>query len=349
MRSLLTLLCYLAVCQPCLHASLAYESVYAFSELKSVSFEKLVRGEIIGTRTSLEGSELSLGAEFFYVVRLPPDLVLQKMKALNSPDGEESKTASASTCHPIRIPAELQDFAGLTLDPGSKGTERFLRQLYKNVSGGTGLNLSNPEKEKLASVLNQNPASDAGRTQAGRAAEALRELLNQRAKNFQTSGLMGCAPYENSGQRFEHGQETLRALRCRPRVLQAFSEILDPVMAGRQPADAPAPHFYWEMSDVQKEQTIGLGAFFSQPFDTGQRAAEVTYYVSSQYYLSLTLYQLIPVEIEGKPGTYVYRADFVLTPSVTRIKGIERIAAENILLVEIRKSVQSFVDRCNGM
>jgi hypothetical protein len=99
---------------------------------------------------------------------------------------------------------------------------------------------------------------------------------------------------------------------------------------------------------VQGEQTISLSAQFSQPLDDGFRVAEVSYYVSGQYYISVILYQLIPADVNGVKGTFIYRSDFVLTPSVSRIKGIERIAAENILLLEIKKSARSFVEECNG-
>lgn len=343
--------CLAAYCQP-LAASIAdenWQSVYAFSELKSVPFEKLARGEILGTRTALEGSELSLGAEFFYIVPLPPDLTLQKMKGFSAAVPTDAGTLSVSINLPLRNPASLTDFTTFKLDPGSAASLWFFRQSFRSVPGKGGFNLSRTERERLAESLKTGGLKETGSTQPEQTdhmARIWQGLLQARADIFQKSGLLGSEPYDKDGQHFEHAKETLRALRNRPKVLHAFTKILDPVMTGKDPASNPAPAFYWENARIREEQTLSLGALFSCPQEDGHQAADITYYVSSQYYLSLILYWLIPVEIEGKPSTFVYRSDFVLTPSVSRIKGIERIAAENILLMEIRKSIQSFVDSC---
>jgi hypothetical protein len=319
--------------------------VYAFSELQSISFEKIIRGEIIGIRTPLDGTELSLGAESFYAVRLAPDPTLQKMKTFSTTDMEEGQNLSVKTSHAVSNPAVNPDFNGFALNPSFKNSAWFLKQSAKSLSGGV-FNLSHQEKTLLAAAMKNSDPTDPEQTREF--TRVWREILTGRAGTFQKSGLIGSTPYENAGQHFEHGKETLRALKSRPKVLQAFSGILDPVMTGKPLPNAPAPHFTWEMSDIRKEQTLSLTAFFSQPSEGGHRVAEVTYFVTSQYYLSVILYQLIPVEIDGLPGTFIYRSDFVLSPSVSRIKGIERIAAENILLMEIRKSIRSFVQHCEA-
>ena len=52
------------------------------------------------------------------------------------------------------------------------------------------------------------------------------------------------------------------------------------------------------------------------------------------------------MEVDGKAGTLIWRLDYVITPALHRAKGIERMAAESILLLEIRKSVGDFQEYC---
>ena len=53
--------------------------------------------------------------------------------------------------------------------------------------------------------------------------------------------------------------------------------------------------------------------------------------------------ELWPAEVDGKQQTLIWRADFVSTSSIPFLKGIERLAAENIMLLEVKKSIGAFV------
>jgi len=333
-----------------LHAPLLanppWRDVFTFSELKSVSLEKLEKGEVIGVRIELDGSELSLGVESFYAVEIPPAEVLKKINTFSLTDSEANQSLDVKLHVTHGSPAHSNHFSQFNLDPSAQGYTWFLEESAKSINGFTCFNLSKNETRELSKTYKTNklfPDSPFTKDQSEKIAQTWRDLLQQRALNFQKGGLMGSAPYEGSDGTFELGKEFVRALKSRPKLLQNFSAVLDPVMAGRPVPNALAPTYYWEKSIIQGAPTISLSAIFSQPTQQGYRVAEITYYVTGNYYGGLILYELYPTKINGKNGTLIYRSDVVLSPSMTYIKGIERMAAGNILLLEIKNSALSFI------
>ena len=88
---------------------------------------------------------------------------------------------------------------------------------------------------------------------------------------------------------------------------------------------------------------VTLGAFYSKPAANGSmQTASALYYASGGYYAGVTLHQLWPVEVEGKPATLVWRGDMISSASVGSLRGIERIAAESTMIKDISRAVSLF-------
>ena len=60
------------------------------------------------------------------------------------------------------------------------------------------------------------------------------------------------------------------------------------------------------------------------------------------YYVAVTLYQMWPVTVEGKPSTLVWRGDMISAPSLADLHGVERLGSESVMMKQISKAVTLF-------
>ncbi len=316
----------------------SWQAVKRYSYIDPTTPQDLAGGEIRGNHVPMEGLALNMDVETCYVLALPPEKVIERIRDLkHSPNDTGDKTLGASIDHRVSSPAtrsDLQDFS----------VQNIAQWSFFGGGGGLAdtsqLNLDQEEKQKVAGASTEKNADKSA------VSAAWKEILLQRALAFQNKGLMGSAPYQTGNDKFEPGPELVVMLKKRGPVLNRFLGVLDGVMSGRQVPNSLDPVYYWENSSIQGDQTVALAGIFVQ---TGEsyKTAEITYYVSSKYYISLTLSEFFPVQINGKTRTFVWRSDFVITPSIGFAKGIERMAAENIMLIEVKRSIRSFMDECS--
>ena len=86
-----------------------------------------------------------------------------------------------------------------------------------------------------------------------------------------------------------------------------------------------------------------LGAYYRRASEAGLiKPLSVPYYASGGYYVALTLYQLWPVTVEGKPFTLVWRGDMVSAPTLAHLHGVERLGSESVMMKQISKAVTLF-------
>lgn len=327
----------------------SWNEVSTYSDIrKSIDLGKLAKGDIPGERIQVPSTPLGISVQTCYLVGAAPTDVLARMRDDQSSDKvKASDTLDKKGTFKISAPAQAADFAPLSLDPGMRSAKSVLGNALEADTRKGKLNLSPEEASSLAAGLKElqgahgNDWMKAGRENAQ---EAFRGLLLRRATQFQQGGLSAMAAYDTGSGAISVKDELLMMTRSRPKIYERFSALFDAAISGQGPAGATGPtHHYWESTKIQGEETFNLGAFFAHPTDGGFRALEVQYYVTSKYYTSLILYELWPVEFEGSQRTLVWRADFVSTPSIPFLKGIERLAAENIMLLEVKKSIGAFI------
>ena len=95
------------------------------------------------------------------------------------------------------------------------------------------------------------------------------------------------------------------------KIRQQFSGLLGATAIGRGAGSLPA-ELYWELLDANDQGVVTLGASYSRGGAGGTyQSADVLYYASGGYYVALTLHQLWPVTVEGKPSTLVWRGDMI--------------------------------------
>lgn len=196
------------------------------------------------------------------------------------------------------------------------------------------LQLSRDEAKKLSS------ASGTGGAMPASVAAFWSDILSARAKSFVSGGASAQPPYDHSGQSIRPGEELSGLLREQEKVRKEFSGLIDNTEIGH--GGGLKPELYWELLEAEDQGVLTLGAFYSQANGGGVRAADALYYASSGYYVSLTLYQMWPVNVGGKESTLVWRGDMTSAASLADLHGVEKLASESAMMKEISKAISLF-------
>ncbi|MGH8101365.1 MAG: hypothetical protein ACREIW_08705, partial [Chthoniobacterales bacterium] len=125
------------------------------------------------------------------------------------------------------------------------------------------------------------------------------------------------------------------------KIRKQFSGFLGQTGIGR--GGGISPEMYWELLNVDDRGVVTLGAYYNKAAANGAyQAADVLYYASGGYYVSLTLYQMWPVSVQGKASTLVWRGDMISSASLGSLHGVERLGSEAAMMKEISKAITFF-------
>jgi hypothetical protein len=168
------------------------------------------------------------------------------------------------------------------------------------------------------------------------------DVLTARTKSFVSGGMSAQPPYDHGGASVRASDEVNGLLREQGKIRNQFSGLLGATAIGRG-AGSVRPELYWELLDVDDQGVITLGASYNRGGAGGTyQAADVLYYASGGYYVALTLYQIWPVSVEGKPSTLVWRGDMISAASLGSLHGVERLGSESVMMKNISKAVTLF-------
>ncbi len=168
------------------------------------------------------------------------------------------------------------------------------------------------------------------------------DVLLSRTKSFVSGGTSAQPPYDHSGKAIRASDELNGLLREQGKIQRQFSGLLGATGIGRG-AGSLTPELYWELLDVDDRGVVTLGADYNRAGGGGTyQSADVLYYASGGYYVAVTLYQMWPVTVEGKPSTLVWRGDMISAPSLADLHGVERLGSESVMMKQISKAVTLF-------
>jgi hypothetical protein len=224
------------------------------------------------------------------------------------------------------------NFEKLKDAPGNASVRSFVAATQKL---GPSLQISKEEAKKFS-------AGGGGGTMPAPVVAFWTDILTARTKSFVSSGMSGQPPYDHAGPSVRASDEVNGLLREQGKIRNQFSSFLGATGIGRG-AGSLKPELYWELLDVDDQGVVTLGASYSRGGAGGSyQAADALYYASGGYYVALTLYQMWPVTVEGKPSTLVWRGDMISAASLGSLHGVERLASESVTMKNITKAVMFF-------
>ena len=294
----------------------------AFSAFGKVDLAQLAQG---GVKTAV-GAPMStaryLSVQSCFVMPMLPDKVIAAMKRFDP------------TAHP-----ELKVYLHTDL-PSAPAPANFSK--LRNPPDNSAVRSLSAATSKMSPEL-QISRAEAQKYSAGQPAFSFWiDLLTKRAQDFAAAGAARQAPYEQSGDAIQPGQEFTGLVRQQSKVNRQFGGFLGAtgLLAGK---GSLSPDLYWELLEVEDDGVLTLGASYTRATSGGGfQVADGLYYASGGYNVALTLYQLWPVNVGGRASTLVWRGDFISANSLGDLHGIERLASESAMRKDILKAATLF-------
>jgi hypothetical protein len=304
---------------PCAHAD-PLADLAKYSVFSQVDLSGLSAGKILAQRGPSLDFPRDLTVQSLYLIHAPVARALDMHKQWDAGKHPELKVYLH---HDFSTHPTLADFS-LSL-PGNSAVRRLADATGKLPDMGD-LQLS--KAEAAAFKGSTFPAFWS-------------QLLLRRASAFLQRGFGGQPPYDSADGSVRVADEVSRLLREQPRVRAAFGPII-----GRSALSGGAgslPLFpYWELFDVEGEAGFSLGSASSLQSGDSAQMVDFQYYASGGYYTFLTLYQMWPVTIDGKPATLVWRVDSISSLSLADLRPFERMGSGAAMIRDVERIISFF-------
>jgi hypothetical protein len=302
----------------------------SFSVFGNVNLAELAKGEPkVAHGPPMSGHFIS--AQSCFVVAGVPARVSEALRQWNPTRHSELKVLIHSDLPSSPGPA---NFSRLSSAPNNAAVQSLVSATQKL---SPDLQISREEEKKFAAVAS---ATGGGAIPAP-LANAWAEVLSARARAFSSGGSAAQPPYDHTGQNIRPAAEFTGLLGQQEKIRKQFAPLLDSSGIGR--GAGGKPELFWELLTADEQGVLTLGASYRRAGANGTfQAADALYYASGGYYVGLTLYQMWPVDVGGRPATLVWRGDLISSATIASLHGIERVASESALMRDISKAVSSF-------
>jgi hypothetical protein len=307
----------------------AVSELASFSIFGKVDLGQLAKSDVKTAHGPPMSNPRFLAVQSCYVAPGSPSQQIEALRRWDPTRHRELKVFLHSDLSSNPTPA---NFEQLKNAPGNSSVRSFVTATQKL---GSDLQISREEAKKFS-------AGGGGGTMPASVVGFWADVLTARTKSFVSSGMSGQPPYDHAGPSVRASDEVNGLLREQGKIRNQFSSLLGATGIGRG-AGSLKPELYWELLDVDDQGVVTLGASYSRGAVGGTyQAADILYYASGGYYVALTLYQMWPVTVEGKPSTLVWRGDMISAASLGSLHGVERLASESVTMKNITKAVTLF-------
>jgi hypothetical protein len=285
----------------------------SFSVFSGINVADLAKGEPkVAHGPALSGSVIS--AQSCFVVAGVPARVSEALRQWNPAKHSELKVLIHSD---LPSSPSAANFSRLSSAPDNAAVRSLVAATVKL---SPDLQISKAEEKRFAGLT--------GDRMAGPIAAAWADVLSARAR----AGRSGQPPYDHTGQNVRPSEELNALLRANDKISRQFSGVLN---------GSPEP--FWELLTADEQGVLTLGASYRRSGSNGTyQAADALYYASGGYYAGVTLYQMWPVDVGGRPATLIWRGDFISSASIASLHGIERVASESAMMRDISKANSLF-------
>jgi hypothetical protein len=297
------------------HAADPGESLRGWSAFDKIDLDKLAKGKIVTQANPSMDFARGISVQAVYVVAAPLE-VTARVLVVSDP----TRHKELEVYQHRRFQNEREaEFDKLRLDPQLAP----VRRLLDTMKSHEGLHLSREESARLprAATLDEAQRFCTG-------------VLRDRWNRFAQHGDFGRAePFDLRAE--------IRSLLTEERKLTAhFATLLTPLT---QPGAPGSPvTYYWNVANVDKTATLELGVVYARTGEGSRQFLEATFFASSGYLASLTLYELQPITIAGQPRTLVWQGCLVSTEQVAGAFGLKHQIASRMMASDLEDSVRIF-------
>ena len=296
-----------------LHAADPLEAFRPWSAVEKFDLEKLARGKIATECNGAMAFSRGMAAQAVYVVAVAPDVAVRAL--LNS---DPSKHPDQETYQRPLFHNEAEaGFAKIKLDPKIASVKRLLEVMRQR----DGLHLS---REEFALLPKSGAIEDAQRFWA--------QAMSARWNGWMQRGEL------RATEAFDVRSDIASLLKEEPKLAHHFATLLTPFTQTGAPAP-PAVH-YWDLSNVNHTAAVCLGAIYTRAAGDRQQVLDVSYYASSGYLASVTLYEIAP--IDGQPRSLVWEGCLVSAPALAGGFGVKKAIGARLMTGDLEKSIRFF-------
>jgi hypothetical protein len=308
----------------------AVSELAAFSIFDKVDLAQLAKSDVKTAHGPPMGNPRFLSVQSCYVASGSP---AQQIEALRRWDPTRHRELKVFLHSDLPGNPSAANFSKLQNAPDNGPVRSFVSVTQKL---SPELQISKDEAKKFS------PAGAGGGAMPAEVAKFWSDVLAARTHSFSSGGTSAQPPYDHGGQAIRVSDELNGLLRQQEKIRRQFSGFLGNTGIGRG-AGSLSPELYWELLDVDDQGVVSLGAYYNRGGAGGSyQAADVLYYASGGYYVALTLYQMWPVNVEGKASTLVWRGDMISAASLGSLHGVERLGSESVMMKDISKAVTLF-------
>ena len=299
-----------------------------YSVFSSVDPSSLSGGKILSSRGPALSFPRDLTVQAVYLVHAP---VAQAVALHKQWDAARHSELKVYLHHDMAGQPGPQDF---TLPiPGNSAARKLAGETGKLPAMGE-LQLSKPEAAMFKGAGGSGPFPPGVQS-------FWSQVLLHRASAFAQRGLSGLPPYDSDDGSARVSDEVNRLLRDQPKVSAAFRPLIEKSPLGGGVGSLPLGN-YWEMFDVEGEAAFSLGAACSIQTGDSAQLLDLQYYATGGYYAYITLYQMSPVTVDGKPATLVWRVDSISTLSIADLGPFDRMGSGAAMSKEILRIINLF-------
>ena len=304
----------------------------SFSIFDKVDLAQLAKSDVKTAHGAPMKNSRFLAVQSCYVVPGSPTQLMASLRRWEPTRHRELKVFLHSDLPSNPRPA---NFEKLKNAPANASVRSFVTATQKLSSD---LQISKEEAQKFSAA----GAGGAGGVMPPAVVAFWADVLSARTRAFVSGGMAAEPPYNHAGPSVRASDEVNGLLRDQDKIRRQFSGLLGATGIGRG-AGSLTPELYWELLDANDQGVVTLGASYSRGGAGGTyQAADVLYYASGGYYVALTLHQLWPVTVEGKPSTLVWRGDMISSAELGSLHGVERLGSESVMMKNITKAVTAF-------
>ena len=298
-----------------LHAADPADAFRPWSAVAKFDLNTLARGRIATECNGAMTFARGISAQAIYIVAAPPETAVRALLSSDPTKRAEQETHQRIAFH--GVPEEA--FAKVSLDPKIPAVRRLLELMRKRED----LHLS---REEIALLPKDESIGSAERFWAN--------TLAQRWTRWTQRGEL------RATETFDVREEIASLLKAEPAIAQHFAALLAPFTRPGAPA-APAQH-YWDLSNVNHSAAFCLGSIYTRVVEGRHQVLDVSYYATSGYLTSVTLYEMLPITLEGRPHSLVWEGCLVSAPALAGGFGVKKAVGSRLMVGDLEKSARFF-------